>query len=150
MDEQKEIRNQFRQQQEKYVYYIIAMSVAAIAFSISSTNGIPLKYTQIPLGIAVVSWGISIYCGLTFLRYGMSILFANNAYFDIINGTSALVGKDPITIELASKALKEVVEKNMKTGSKYFYHEETFFYIGVVSFIIWHVLEMYVLGIKQP
>lgn len=74
MEEQKEIQKQFRQQQEKYTYYVIALCVAAIGFSVHKTIGLPLKWIQIPLGVAVLFWGISIYCGLNFIRYTMHAL----------------------------------------------------------------------------
>ena len=56
MEEQKEIQKQFRQQQEKYVYYVIALCVAVIAFSIHKTTGKSLAWSQIPLAIAVLFW----------------------------------------------------------------------------------------------
>lgn len=89
MKEQEEIRTQYRQQQEKYIYYIIALCVAAIGFSVHKTIGLPLKWTQVPLGIAVLSWGMSIYYGLRFLRGGLNILYDNHNYYEIIQG------KDP-------------------------------------------------------
>lgn len=41
-----EIQKQFRQQQEKLVYYIMALSVSAIGFSIYQTTGQNLKVVQ--------------------------------------------------------------------------------------------------------
>jgi hypothetical protein len=46
MEQQIELFRAFRQQQEKYVYYIIALCVTAIGFSVYKTNGLALKYTQ--------------------------------------------------------------------------------------------------------
>ena len=37
---QLEIQKQFRQEQEKFVYYIIALSVSAIGFTVFKTTGI--------------------------------------------------------------------------------------------------------------
>lgn len=103
MDEQKELRDSFRQQQERFVYYVIALSVTAIGFSIYTTTGQPLKWSQIPLGLSVVAWGLSIYCGLTFLRYAISTLFSNNTYLNIKKGQEAWVGTDQERINMATK-----------------------------------------------
>ena len=143
MDEQKELRDNFRQQQEKYVYYVIALAVTAIGFAIYKTSGQPLKWTQIPLGLSVLSWGISIYCGLTFLKYVISTLFANNAYFDIIRGQYPGVGKDPEKVLGATKGIKTAIESNIKTAERYFNWKQRLFYSGVILFIFWHILEMY-------
>jgi len=86
MEEKKEIQRQFRQQQEKFVYYLIALSVTSIGFSIYKTTGQPLKWTQIPLGMSILCWGLSVFCGLRFLKYVISTSYANNPYFDLIHG----------------------------------------------------------------
>jgi threonine/homoserine/homoserine lactone efflux protein len=86
MSDRKEIQQQFRQQQEKYVYYVLALSVASIAFTIHQTTGLGLHFSQIPAAIAVLSWAGSIYCGLLFMRFVISTLYANDKYLAIIEG----------------------------------------------------------------
>jgi len=49
MDQQNDLQKQFRDKQEKYVYYLIALCVASIGFSITKTSGESLKWIQIPL-----------------------------------------------------------------------------------------------------
>lgn len=136
---QKELRLQFRQQQEKFVYYIIALSVSAIAFSVYRTNGEHLKYIQIPLGLAVLSWGISIYCGITFLKYSISTLYNNNTYLELKGGQTENSQRKDIKL----KAIKEAILINAETSSKYFKWQGRLFYGGMVLFIVWHISEMY-------
>jgi len=143
MEEQKEIQKQFRQQQEKYAYYIIALCVAAIGFSINKTIDVPLQLTQIPLGIAILAWGASIYCGLRFLRYVISTLFSNNAYFDILQGNNPEIGNHSQLIKAATDGIIQAMESNSKTASKLAKWQDWLFIIGFVSFICWHILEMY-------
>jgi hypothetical protein len=145
MEEQKEIQKQFRQQQEKYTYYVIALCVAAIGFSVHKTIGLPLKWIQIPLGVAVLFWGISIYCGLNFIRYTISTLYANNVYFDIIEGRHPNIGNHPQKIEVAKKEAKKIILSNseiLRNLSKWQYY---LFLIGFISFVILHILEMYMI-----
>lgn len=147
MDEnQKEIQRQFRQQQEKYVYYILALTVSAIGFAIYKTSGLPLKFSQIPLGLSVVSWGVSIFCGLKFIKYTISNLYANNAYFDILAGRHPDLGNIPWKMEAGAEGIKQAMESNGKTAGKYFNWQGRLFYAGIVLFILWHVIEMYLLS----
>lgn len=67
MKEQLELHKEFREKQEKYAYYFVALCVASIGFSITQTTGQSLKWIQLPLGISVLSWGISIFCGLRYI-----------------------------------------------------------------------------------
>jgi hypothetical protein len=143
MKEQTEMRVQFRQQQEKFVYYLIALSVTSIGFSVYKTIGLELKFIQIPLGIAVLSWGLSIFCGLTFLKYLMSTLYSNIEYFNILQGNNEEVGNNPKLIHAASKGVHMAMSSNSKRAGYFFNWQHYLFYLGIISFIIWHLLEMY-------
>jgi hypothetical protein len=141
-ENQKEIQRQFRQQQEKYVYYVLALSVSAIAFAIYKTSGLPLKWSQVPLALSVISWGISIFCGLRFIKYVISTLYANNTYFDILAGRHPDLGNDPEKISAGVKGITQAMESNGEKAQKYFSWQGRLFYFGIILFIIWHVLEM--------
>lgn len=143
MEEQREIQKQFRQQQEKFVYYLIALSVTSIGFSVYKTIDQPLKLIQIPLGISIISWGISIFCGFNFLKYLISTLYSNNEYFNIVQGRNEEIGNNQQLINAASKGVKSAMESNVKKASCFFNWQQYLFYLGVISFILWHLLEMY-------
>ena len=143
MEEQNEITRQFRQQQEKYIYYIIALSVTAIGFSIVKTSGEYLKWTQIPLGLAMLSWSLSIYCGLTFLKYVISNLYANKEYLDIKNGQNSEVGNHPELKKAAVSGITQAMKSNSDKAKKFAKWQNRLFYGGIIFFLLWHVLEMY-------
>lgn len=143
MEEQREIRNQFRQQQEKFVYYLIALSVSAIGFSVYKTTGQQLKWTQLPLGISVLCWGLSVFCGLRFLKYVISTLYANNDYFVIIQGKNPEIGNHQQKIEAATSGIKEAMNSNSTKANSYFKWQERLFYLGIILFLVWHIIEMY-------
>lgn len=140
-----EIQKQFIQQQEKLVYYIIALSVSAIGFAIYQTTGQRLKVIQIPIGLAVICWSISIYCGLKFLKYVISNLYANNEYFEIKKGNNNEIGNHPDAIKAAVKGYKAAMAINQNRMKNYFKYQSLLFYVGIILFIIWHLLEMYCL-----
>ena len=145
-ENQKEIQRQFRQQQEKYVYYILALTVSAIGFAIYKTSGLPLKWSQVPLGLSAISWGISIFCGLMFIKYVISNLYSNNTYFDIIAGRHPDLGNNPVKIEAGVEGIMQAMTSNADTASNYFKWQGRLFYAGIVLFILWHVTEMYLLS----
>jgi len=142
LEEQKEIQSQFRNQQEKYVYYIIALSIAAIGFCVYKTSGQEIKMSQIPLGLSVISWGLSVFCGLRFLKYSISILFANNTYFEIIKGNYPEIGKNPSLIDAGKSGVKSAINTNSMRATWYFKCQEWLFYLAIILFIVWHILEM--------
>ncbi len=145
-ENQKEIQKQFRQQQEKYVYYILALTVSAIGFGIYKTTGLPLKWSQIPLALSVICWSISIFFGLNFIKYVIDSLYMNNEYFEISAGRHPDYGNTKWQIEANIEGLKLAMKSKEKTTEKYFDWQGKLFYVGVVLFILWHILDMYLLS----
>ena len=149
MDQQIELFRLFRQQQEKYVYYIIALCVTAIGFSVYKTTGIKLNWTQIPLAFSVTCWGLSIFYGLQFLKHTMSYLRANNALFNIIQGIEPGVGTHPQKMDAAYSGVQQAMEATSEKCSTHFRWQERLFYLGIILFLLWHVMEMYRLTQSQ-
>ncbi len=144
MEEQKEIQKQFRQQQEKYVYYLIALCVAAIAFAIHQTTDKHLSYSQIPLATAVLNWGISIYSGLKFTSSSIDFLYTNNEYFEILQGRNEITGNNPYKIQVGKETFEKIMKDKIHNVQKFGNWQNRCFYIGSIAFIVWHVIEMYV------
>lgn len=142
MEEQKELRIQFRQQQEKYVYYVIALSVSSIAFSVYQTTGRHLEWSHVPLGVAVLNWGLSVFCGLRFLAYVISTLRSNIDYNDILLGHHPDIGDHPQNIKAASSGVMKAIQINSRRAKRLFRWQEYFFYLGIVLFLFWHILMM--------
>ena len=142
MEEQRDIQRQHRQGQSKYTYFLIALSVSSIAFSIQKTINEPLILRQIPLGLAVLSWAFSIYSGLTFLQKGLDILYTNNAYFEALKGNLAETKGNPAMNTIAANELMKILKDKIKCGSKYYIWQFRSFLTGIVLFIVWHLFEM--------
>lgn len=142
MEGQLEVQRQFRQQQEKYIYYTIGLSVTSIGFSVYNTTGKALSFSQIPLGISVLCWLLSIYLGLRFISYVLSTLYANNAYFEILKGEHPDVGNNPRLITTAVSAIKGVMEVNANKANALSKWHIRLLYAGIISFIVWRIIEM--------
>lgn len=142
MEEQRDIQRQYRQEQNKYTYFLIALSVSAIAFSVQKTINEPLLLRQIPLGLAVLFWAGSIYTGLTLLKRGLDILYTNNAYFEALKGNlPETKGKPELNI-IAANTLLEIMEQKVENASKYFKWQFRLFLGGIGLFVVWHIIEM--------
>lgn len=142
MDYEKDLINQFRQQQEKYVYYVVALAVTCIGFSVIKTTDESLTWLHLPLGIAVLCWSVSIYCGLAFIKYTISGLYNNKVYLDILHGRHVEVGNHPQMIEAAASGVKEAMETNSNRAGNLMKYQSWLFYIAVLSFLAWHVCIM--------
>lgn len=132
----------FREQQQKYCYYVIALCVAAIGFSVHKTMGLSISKSQIPLGIAVLSWGFSVWCGLRYLGLMTASLFTNIGLVDVQEGKSEITGRDPakikIGVETLTRSLDETSNKTMRLAS----WQDKLFFIGIICFVGWRIWEM--------
>ncbi|PCJ26768.1 MAG: hypothetical protein COA97_05080 [Flavobacteriales bacterium] len=142
MSVREDLQKQFRQQQEKFIYYLLALSVTAIGFAIHKTTGLKLQFSQIPVGIAVFSWAISVYCGLMFLKYVIATLFVNEVYFQILEGDHPQFGNHIQKQEIGLNSAKEAMKSNSDKAEKLAKWQGRLFLIGMCSFIVWHVTEM--------
>jgi hypothetical protein len=140
---QQQIIKEHKERQEKFVYYLIALAVSCLGFAVYNTLDAKLKLIQIPLGLAVLSWGISVFCGIKFLKVALALLYDNSRYFDVKNGQDSEIGNEPASISYALSIMKPILEKKAKGTSVYFDWQIRLFYAGIMFFIVWRVLEMY-------
>lgn len=143
MEDQSELQKQHRNKLEKYTYYVIALCVSAIGFSIYITLDEPLDFSQIPLGLAVFSWSISIYCGLSVLQNELHHLNSNNDYLEVAHGKDPYIGNDISKQETGLKFLHDLMNDINKQGETKARWQNRLFYSGMLLFIIWHVMQMY-------
>jgi hypothetical protein len=123
-----------RTSQLKYIYYVIALNVAGVAFTVQQTIDSSLAMIHIPLAISIICWGAGIIFGFLYINRHENGLFIN---FNLLQ-LNMLNTKTPnIEKELLEK-LKEVTKK-----SKQFYKAALYlFYVGSVFFVAYHILNM--------
>lgn len=142
MNEQHELISRYSNKQEKYVYYIIALSVAAIGFSIHNTTDSQLSILQIPLGIAILLWSFCVYFGFLFIKRELDFIFTNNELFEFDKGRNNIAGDNIEKIELAKRIIRENLEDKSSKMRRIFKKIEYCFFGGLISYLIWHILEM--------
>lgn len=138
-----EIIKIFKDQQQRYAYYIIALCVAAIAFAIQKTIGVGMKVSQLPLAGAAFCWSISILCGLKFLKLQMAAAYSNAALLQVQAGNDPDVGQHPAHIKVAVQTILKGIEKKSKATMRLANWQDRLFFVGIFLFILWHVWEMY-------
>ena len=77
------------------------------------------------------------------MKYVISTLYANNAYFNIIQGRYEEIENHPLKIEAGTSGVKQVMQTNSERTSSYLKWQERLFYSGIVLFLAWHIIEMY-------
>jgi hypothetical protein len=68
-DELLEIHRQHRTGQDKYTYFLLAVTASAVAFAIQKTDDVIITYSLLPLGVAIIFWGFSFYFGVKSLLW---------------------------------------------------------------------------------
>lgn len=141
----REIYKVLQTSQDKYIYFKLAAAMTSIAFAITQTKSLKLSITQVPVGLSVLCWGISIYFGLTNRAYYNSTLYANVDYIRMKSGQipSPQYGNHPDYIQAASEGIKEAMKSNSKKVRRYGSAQTLMFYCGAIFYVVWHVLEMY-------
>lgn len=137
---QQDLQKQFRNQQQKYIYYIIALSVACIGFAVDKSMDQPLRLVQIPLGVSVLSWGLCIYFGFSHIQKTLAVMTHNSDCLEL--EMSARLSKDQQKIEQAEKCWDDITRKS-EEGIDLARFQYWCFFFGIVAFVTWHVLEMY-------
>ena len=132
---QVELHKQHRAGQGKYAYFLLAVAASAVGFAVQKTTGVGMQWSQLPLAVATGLWGTSFFFGCRHLLWSQAALVANSDWIKSTNENKP---------ELAAAARSALNEHGADSA---FYAQWQFrlLVIGAVSFLFWHVLEMFLL-----
>jgi len=122
-----------KDQQVKYVYYILALSVSAIAYSISRTVEHQFNGLLIVWSLSLVCWSLSAFKGLSFLR-----IHIKSIDYDI----GQLLSKRENNTH--NPSLIDLQEQSRSEKFVLYNQQSALFFLGIVLFIVWHIIELYV------
>ena len=142
-DQRLEVYRQHRAAQEKYVYFLLAAVGAAIALVVAQTQGAKVSWSQMPLAVAVLLWGLSFYFGCKHLAYVESTLFANGELLRVQAGEHPQVGGHVQLMQAASEGIRSAIESNSTWSSRFVRWQFGAFILASVSYVGWHVYEMW-------
>ena len=143
LENEREIYRAHREAQTRYDYFLLAAAGAAIGFALTQTHDAPLTLSQIPLGAAVASWGLSFYCGCRRLAYVESNLYANMDLLKVESGRHPKAGQHQEMIAAASEGIQNAIEWNSNRARLWALGQFRLLVFGAISYVAWHVLEMY-------
>ena len=142
-NERLDIHHALREVQNKYTYFLLAVVGAAIALVINQTKDATLKWPQLPLAAAVLSWALSFFFGCRNLSYIKAGLRTNAALLDAKAGLNELVGTNPEAFKIADKTLRKIFEDQSKQANFFANMQFRFLIAGAVLYVVWHIFEMY-------
>lgn len=128
--------------QGKYTYFLLAIAASAIAFAVQITKESIFELSLIPLGISVLSWGLSFYCGCQNMRYSNANTIANIDLFRVRDGLDPDVGDNVALKRVAIDETLLAYDSNSKIICSYNNWQFRLLILGAISFIFWRLLEM--------
>jgi len=141
-DDLKYLHQQHRIGQDKYTYYLLAVTASAIAFAVHKTDASIFTYSLVPIGIAVISWCASFYCGCKNLVWVQTSVMANYTLLQLNMGVHPNQPNSPEYLEAAKQGVKSALEENVNEAQNYAISQYRLLITGAVFFLIWHIVEM--------
>ncbi len=141
---QRSVFDKQRDLQIKYVYYVVALSISSIGYAVYRSEQHEFNWLLCLWATPMISWALSTYIGLRYLRnhiYNMDIemqwlhlqkSLENNLAPDSLNEVKKLI----IFTEIEQS-------DNLKNERRNFRLQNILFFLGVGTFVAWHVTEMY-------
>ncbi len=140
-----EIHKQHRSGQDKYTYFLLAVTASAVAFAVQKTSGLSLSWSMLPLGFAVLLWGISFYFGCKNLIWVQTSISANHSLLQLQKGVHSEQPDHPQLLAAAISGVRSALESNVKNAQFYAVWQFRLLVGGAVLFLAWHILEMVLL-----
>ena len=132
--EQKERIQELDKIGTQFVQFIIAVNGTLIAYAFNQIENEKLSLNLIPIGIAIIFWGFSFYCGVSSIRKLISTRIV-----EIYRNTSENIKQNQDYKDITKKLFKELGNSANSYNKKMY----TFLYLGSCSYIIWRILVMY-------
>ena len=137
-----QLHTQLRTAQDKYTYFLLAVVAAAVAYAIKLTTDSTLSFSMVPLGLAILGWGLSFFFGCKQLRYVSSTIYANYELLRVQRGEHPQAGSNPQFIAAASEGIRQAIESNSDKISSFAKSQFRFLIAGSILFLDWHIIEM--------
>lgn len=137
-----ELIKTYKARQDKFAYYVMGLSVAAIGFSLSKTFDSRLNSNHVYLGIAIICWFISIISAIRWIIAQLKMMEINLDLTDVLGGYNNFVQIDEPTKHELKHRLKKKLEKSNKRGGRSYKLMLLMFLVGVGAFITWRLFEM--------
>jgi hypothetical protein len=105
-----EIHRQHSTGQDKYTYFLLAVTASAVAFAVQKTSGLKITYSLFPLAFAVLLWGVSFFFGCKNLLWVSASISANYSLLQLHKGVHADQPNHPQLLEAAIQGVRSAFE----------------------------------------
>ncbi len=137
-----EIHRQHRTGQDKYTYFLLAVTASVVAFAVQKTDDLKITYSLIPLGFAILLWGLSFYFGIKNLIWVQTSISANYSLLQLKEGVHPNQPEHTQIQEAAIQGVTSALESNINNAQFYMVWQFRLLIAGAVLFLAWHILEM--------
>ena len=137
-----ELHKQHRVGQDKYTYFLLAVTASAIAFAVQKTDESIISWSLFPLGLAVVLWGISFYFGCKNLVWVQTSISANYGLLQLYKGVHPNQPDHPKMLEAAKVGIRSAVDSNINKAQFFAVWQFRLLLAGGFAFLCWHIIKM--------
>jgi hypothetical protein len=125
----------------RFVYFLLGIAAASIAFAVHETRGQALALIHVPIGVAVACWAASFAAGTSGLARRQNVLRGNSELLKLLQGlVPPPVAGAPV--DLAASALREVIEAESAVVARRWRWQQWLLFTGVVAYLVGHVMGM--------
>lgn len=142
MSNQAELQKQVTEAHAKYSYFLMAVAASAIAICVSRTTGRPLEWPMLPLGAAVLCWGLSFFAGCCNRQRYTATLMANHYLLQVMKNPAQADDPDHDAKVGAFRDSFETLKANARASNRWATAQFWLLVIGAMLFLTWHILEM--------
>lgn len=137
-----ELYKQHQTSQDKYTYFLLAAAGAAIGFAVQKTEGLHLSWWLLPVGLAIVCWGISFYYGCKNVNWVQTTIYANYSLLQLKAGVHPEQPPHPQLTEAAIAGVRNAIATNAANAQFFGIWQFRMLIAGAIFFIGWRLLEM--------
>ncbi len=132
--------------QDKYTYFMLAATGAALGFALTQTRDAAWVLDLIPLAMAAACWVASFYCGSRNILLRSATLFANINLLQVNRGARGIALPNPAERGPQMQGIAKAMHDNASLAAKHATWQFRLFVAGAALYIVWHALEMYQRG----
>ena len=138
-----EIYKQHRVAYDKYSYVLLAIAASAVGFAVQKSEGHILSWSILPLGLSVVSFGLSFWCGVRTIERVVANLGATYSLIQLQMGTHPDQPPEGDPLVGAKSGVRRAATHIADQATTYTRWQYRFLILGSVLFLTWHILIMY-------
>jgi hypothetical protein len=134
------LHKQHSEGQDKYTYFLLAVTASAVAFSVRKTETAVITWSLIPMALAIIAWGISFYCGFRNLSWVQTAVSANYCLLQLEAGTHPKQPPQGEWLAAAVNGTNKTLTSNIQKAMFYAMWQFRLLIAGAIFFLSWHII----------